>query len=189
MALDEDDPTIEDEGWEDQLTQLLRRIRLNVRFRRGRSLFDEVVYGAKRALLSGEFRTGQFFPSVRDLAKELKIHRNTAHQIVKYLAENDWLETCPRCLTTITKVRGARAGKRLTQRVDQLFWQAQRLGWDLAEVVHAVEQRGRTGNGLKRGRGLSKPRRGGSQFGNDESQVTEIKRDPAYSVLPNNAGL
>lgn len=104
MALDEDDPTIEDEGWEDQLTQLLRRIRLNVRFRRGRSIFDEVVYGAKRALLSGEFRTGQFFPSVRDLAKELKIHRNTAHQIVKYLAENDWLETCPRCLTTITKV-------------------------------------------------------------------------------------
>ena len=183
------DPAIEDEDWEQQLTRLLMRIRLKVRLRRGWSIFDEVVYGAKTALLSGEFRPGEFFPSVRDLAKELKIHRNTAHQIVKYLTETGWLETCPRCLTEIAKVRGARAGKRLTQRVDQLFVEAQRLGWDLAEVVHAVEQRGRSANGLKRRRGLSKPRRGGSQFGNDESQVTEIKRDPASSILPNNVGL
>jgi DNA-binding transcriptional regulator YhcF (GntR family) len=92
---------------------------------------------------------GAILPSVRELAKELKIHRNTAHQIVKYLAENGWLKTCPRALTEITKVGGAPAGERLTHRVDQLVVEARRLGWDLAELVHAVEERGRSRSGLK----------------------------------------
>jgi hypothetical protein len=75
------------------------------------------------------------------------------HQIVKYLAEEGWLKTCPRDVTEIAKVRGARAGKRLRERMDLLFVEAQRLGWDLAEVVYAVEQRGRRRSVLKRRRG------------------------------------
>ena len=64
---------------EESEKQLLMLFRLAVRLRPGRSIFDQVVYVAKKALLSGEFRRGQLFPSVRALATELKIHRNTAH--------------------------------------------------------------------------------------------------------------
>ncbi|MBV8208164.1 MAG: GntR family transcriptional regulator, partial [Acidobacteria bacterium] len=51
---------------------------LNFKLRPGESIFDQVVYAAKKAFLSGEFRPGQAFPSVRTLAAELKIHPFTA---------------------------------------------------------------------------------------------------------------
>jgi DNA-binding transcriptional regulator YhcF (GntR family) len=49
--------------------------------RRGQSIFDQVVFAATKAFLSGEFRPGQAFPSVRTLAAEFKIHPNTAHKV------------------------------------------------------------------------------------------------------------
>lgn len=174
--------------WQAQLKQLLLRIRLNVRLGGGRSVFNEVVYGVKKALLSGEFQPGQYFPSVRALAKELKIHRNTAHQIVKYLAEKGWLETCPGALTEITNVRGAPAGERLTELVDQLVVEARRLGWDLADVVQAVEERGRSRGGLKCRRDRSTRRRDANLPGVAGSQVTEITGVPASSLLQSDPG-
>ena len=38
--------------------------------RPGQSIFDQVVFAATKAFLSGEFRPGQAFPSVRTLAAE-----------------------------------------------------------------------------------------------------------------------
>lgn len=126
---------------EESEKQLLMLFRLAVRLRPGRSIFDQVVYVAKKALLSGEFRRGQLFPSVRALATELKIHRNTAHKVVKHLMEEGWLKTRPRIGTEVAKLPAARAGDLLKQEVEQLFVKAQRMGLDLAEVVHAVEAR------------------------------------------------
>jgi DNA-binding transcriptional regulator YhcF (GntR family) len=60
---------------------------LRFRMRPGESIFDQVVYAAKKAFISGEFQTGQPFPSVRTLAAELKIHPNTAHKVVQYLSK------------------------------------------------------------------------------------------------------
>ena len=48
----------------------------------GQSIFDQVVFAAVKAFISGEFQPGQAFPSVRALAAELKIHPNTAHKVV-----------------------------------------------------------------------------------------------------------
>ena len=43
----------------------------------GQSIFDQVVFAAIRAFVSGEYRPGQPFPSVRQLAADLKINPNT----------------------------------------------------------------------------------------------------------------
>ncbi|MDB5973941.1 MAG: hypothetical protein JWR07_701, partial [Nevskia sp.] len=37
----------------------------------GQSIFDQVVFAAVKAFISGEFQPGQPFPSVRALAAEL----------------------------------------------------------------------------------------------------------------------
>src|SRR5438105_13609189 len=51
-------------------------------FQPGISIYEQVVYAAKKALISGQMRPGEPFPSVRSLSKALKINPNTAHKVV-----------------------------------------------------------------------------------------------------------
>jgi GntR family transcriptional regulator len=110
--------------------------------RPGESIFDQVVYAAKKAFISGEFQPGQPFPSVRNLAAELKIHPNTAHKAVQYLIQERWLEARPGIGTVVAEPPEARPGDRqklLKQEVEQLVVEAKRVGVDLADVVRAIE--------------------------------------------------
>jgi len=110
--------------------------------RPGQSIFDQVVFAAQKAFISGEFRPGQAFPSVRALAAELKIHPNTAHKVVQHLIQERWLEVRPGIGTVVGEPPEARAGdkrKLLRQEVEQLVVEAKRVGVELAEIVEAIE--------------------------------------------------
>jgi GntR family transcriptional regulator len=110
--------------------------------RPGESIFDQVVYAAKKAFISGEYQPGQPFPSVRTLAAELKIHPNTAHKVVQFLIQERWLEVRQGVGTVVAKLPEARAGDRkklLQQEVEQLVVEAKRVGVDLNEVLQAIE--------------------------------------------------
>jgi GntR family transcriptional regulator len=110
--------------------------------RPGQSIFDQVVFAATKAFVSGEFRPGQAFPSVRMLAAEFKIHPNTAHKVVQHLIQERWLEARPGIGTVVAELPEARAGDRkrfLRQEVEQLVVEAMRVGLGLPEVVEAVE--------------------------------------------------
>ena len=110
--------------------------------RPGQSIFDQVVYAAKKAFVGGEFRPGQPFPSVRTLAAELKIHPNTAHKVVQHLIQERFLEARPGIGTVVAELPEARAGDRkrlLQQEVEQLVVEAKRVGLELEELVDAVE--------------------------------------------------
>ena len=109
--------------------------------RPGQSIFDQVVYAAKKAFISGEFSPGQAFPSVRTLAAELKIHPNTAHRVVQHLIQERWLEARPGVGTTVAKPPSASAAdrKRLLQsEVEQLVVEAKRVGLEAEDIVEAV---------------------------------------------------
>jgi GntR family transcriptional regulator len=110
--------------------------------RPGQSIFDQVIYAAKKAFLSGELAPGQPFPSVRTLAAELKIHPNTAHKAVQHLIQERWLEARPGVGTVVAEPPAARAGdrKRLLQNeVEQLVVEAMRVGLDMEGLVEAVQ--------------------------------------------------
>ena len=112
--------------------------------RPGVSIFDQVVFAATKAFVSGEFQPGQPFPSVRALASELKIHPNTAHKVVQHLIQERWLDVQPGIGTVVAARPAARAGDRhrlLQQEVEQLVVEALRVGVDLEEVVDAIETR------------------------------------------------
>jgi GntR family transcriptional regulator len=107
----------------------------------GESIFDQVVFAAKKAFVSGEYRPGQVFPSVRTMAAELKIHPNTAHKIIQYLIHEGWLEAHPGIGTVVANPPEARRADRkrlLQQEVEQLVVEAKRVGLQLDEVVEAV---------------------------------------------------
>ena len=115
---------------------------MNITLRPGQSIFDQVVFAAKKAFVSGEYQPGQGFPSVRALAADLKIHPNTAHKVVQHLIQERWLEAIPGVGTVVAKPPEARQGDKkrlLQQEVEQLVVEAKRVGADLQDVVEAIE--------------------------------------------------
>ena len=136
-------------------------IPFRVEFRPGVSLFEQVVYAAKRAMISGQMRPGDAFPSVRLLSKELKINPNTAHKIVTHLVMTGLLETQPGIGTVVAKLPEATKAERaqlLEREVERLVVEAKRLGVDLEDVSAAVAAHWKRLGG---GRGRAEPERGG----------------------------
>jgi GntR family transcriptional regulator len=108
----------------------------------GESIFDQLVFAAKKAFVSGELQPGQSFPSVRSLAAEFKIHPNTAHRVVQHLIQERWLEARPGIGTVVAEMPEPRPGdrKRLLRReVEQLVVEAKRLELDIDDVTQAIE--------------------------------------------------
>ncbi len=117
----------------------------HIRFtlRPGKPIVEQVIFAVQRALLSGEYRPGQAFPSVRTLAAELKIHPNTAHKVVQRLIQERWLEAHPGIGTVVAELPKARAGDRqrlLQEQVEQLVVEGKRVGVRLQDLVEAVSK-------------------------------------------------
>jgi len=108
----------------------------------GESIFDQLVFAAKKAFICGEFLPGHAFPSVRSLASEFKIHPNTAHKVIQHLIQERWLEVRPGIGTMVAEIPEPRPGDRrrlLGREVEQLVVEAKRLELDIDDVVQAIQ--------------------------------------------------
>lgn len=116
-------------------------IPFRVAFRPGASLYEQVVYAAKKALVSGQLRPGDPFPSVRTLSTELRINPNTAHKVVTQLLNEGLLEVRAGTGTVIAEPPGSSAAQRarlLANEVEQLVVEAKKLGMSLNDVTGAL---------------------------------------------------
>lgn len=116
------------------------------------SIFDEVVFAATKAILSGVLKPGDPFPSVRSMASDLKIHPNTAHKVIQHLIQERWLIASPGRGTTVATAPKARSGDRqrlLNQDIEQLVVEARRVGADLDEVLRSIESHWKSLDTLK----------------------------------------
>lgn len=112
-------------------------------FRPGSSLYEQVVYAAKKALVSGQLRPGDPFPSVRTLSAELKINPNTAHKVITHLLNDGLLEVMPGTGTVVARPPHSTAAERtrlLENEVEQLVVEAKKLGMPLRQVTGAIEE-------------------------------------------------
>ncbi len=112
-----------------------------VTFRAGASIFEQVVYAAIKAMVSGQLRPGDPFPSVRTLSKELKINPNTAHKIVAYLVNEGLLETRPGIGTVVAVLPDSTRKERtqlLGHEIEELVVEAKRLGIELEEMLASI---------------------------------------------------
>ena len=110
-------------------------------FEPGVALSEQVVYAAKKAVIAGQLRPGDAFPSVRALSKELKINPNTAHKVVSQLVAEGLIEVRPGLGTFVAERINSTAAERgnlLTKELEQLVVEAKKLGLDLEEVTKAV---------------------------------------------------
>ena len=105
------------------------------------ALYEQVVYAAKKAIVSGRILPGQAFPSVRTLSVELKINPNTAHKVVTHLIEQGLLEARPGAGTFVAEHPGPPAGEKsrlINQEAEKLVVEAMHMGLSLAEVTTSV---------------------------------------------------
>lgn len=116
-------------------------IPFRVRFEPGTPIWEQVVYAAKKALVVGQMRPGDPFPSVRTLSKTLKINPNTAHKVVSHLVSEGLIEVRPGMGTLVAPPpapsRKAR-GNLLSKELEHLVVEARKLGLGLADVTDAI---------------------------------------------------
>ncbi len=114
-----------------------RVLPFRVHFRPGLSLYEQVVYAAKKAVICGQLHPGDVFPSVRTLSKELKINPNTAHKVVAQLVTAGLIETRPGIGTVVAQLPPSSAAERtelLGNEIEQLVVEAKKLGIDLEDM-------------------------------------------------------
>jgi GntR family transcriptional regulator len=113
-------------------------IPFRVEFRAGASLFEQIVYASKKAMVAGQLRPGDPYPSVRILSKELKINPNTAHKVVAYLVNEGLLESRPGIGTVVAEMPNSSRKERtqlLGREMEELVVEAKRLGIELDEML------------------------------------------------------
>lgn len=112
-------------------------------FEPGSPIYEQVVYAAKKAIVSGQMRPGDPFPSVRELSKALKINPNTAHKVVTQLVSEGLIEVHSGRGTLVSERAVTNAADRtrlLKKEIEQLVVEAIKLGLDLDELSVAVER-------------------------------------------------
>jgi len=109
--------------------------------RSGTAICDQVVYAAKKAIVSGQICAGHRFPSVRALSKALKINPNTAHKVVGFLVAEGLLKVRPGIGTVVANLRGSTTTDRnhlLRGDLERIVVDARQLGLGLDEVAEAL---------------------------------------------------
>ena len=115
----------------------------SVTVRSGRPVQEQVVFAVTRAIVRGQLRAGDDFPSVRLLSQELGINPNTAQKIVSALVEQGLLETRPGIGTSVADWRPrATPAKRasISARIERLVVQAKEAGLDLPALLDAIRR-------------------------------------------------
>ena len=109
----------------------------------GEPVHDQVVFAVQKAVLAGQLRIGDPFPSVRALSQALRINPNTAHRVVQTLVTRGVLAVRPGIGTFVGDgAEGSRAERHalLDTDVERLAVEACRLGLSLEEVSVALER-------------------------------------------------
>jgi GntR family transcriptional regulator len=112
-------------------------------FEPGIPVHEQATFAAKKAMMSGQLRPGDPFPSVRALSKALKINPNTAHKVITQLTLEGLLEVRPGIGTVVARrPASSRADRRrlLRREVEQLTVEAKKLGLSLEELQTSVAE-------------------------------------------------
>jgi len=111
--------------------------------RPGVPISEQAVYAATRAIVAGQLRAGDPFPSVRTLSRELKINPNTAHKVIAQLLNDGLLESRPGIGTVVAELPRSSAAQRtdlLGPQIEELVVEAKRLSIDLDDMTAAISR-------------------------------------------------
>ena len=119
---------------------------LHLDFKSGVPVYLQLVQQVQSAVAAGRMRSGDALPSVRALAEELRINRNTAAKVYSELESLGVIEARPGsgCFIRVaaaSPLRRAVRSERLAGLLDALIVQAHHLQIDDARLRDLLEER------------------------------------------------
>jgi len=124
----------------------------SIELKPGLPIAEQVVFAVKKAVVAGQLKPGQAFPSVRVVSQELKINPNTAHKIVAALVAEGVLVTTPAVGSVVAEHAAGDRAERAALLVDELervVVEARKLGLTLDEVSAGLSTQWRKLGGKK----------------------------------------
>lgn len=102
---------------------------------------EQILFAVKKAVVAGQLKPGDKFPSVRVLSQELRINPNTAHKVVAALVAEGVLVTTPAVGSIVAAPEAG--GKReraelLGADLEKVVVEAKKLGLSLDDVHAAL---------------------------------------------------
>ncbi len=107
----------------------------------GLPVAEQILFAVKKAVVAGQLRPGDRFPSVRVLSQELRVNPNTAHKVVAALVAEGVLVTTPAVGSVVAEREAGGRKERaelLGAEVERLVVEARKLGLALDDVQAAV---------------------------------------------------
>jgi GntR family transcriptional regulator len=118
---------------------------IQINFKSGKPVYLQVVDQIKAAVASGSLRPGEPLPTIRPLAEELRLNRNTIAKAYAELENQDVIETLPGkgCFvkSNASPLKKDIRLKLLTEEVDAVIVQAHHLQVPAGEFLHLVRDR------------------------------------------------
>jgi GntR family transcriptional regulator len=116
-----------------------------INFKSGKPIYLQLVDQVKAAAASGALRPGEALPSIRPLAEELRINRNTVAKAYSELENLGVVETQPGRGCFLKENNGAMRKdvrrKLLIAEIDQTLVQAHHLQVSRKELLELVQER------------------------------------------------
>ena len=109
----------------------------SIELRPGLPVAEQILFAVKKAVVGGQLRPGDKFPSVRVLSQELRVNPNTAHKVIAALVNEGVLVTTPAIGSIVAeRAMGGRQEKAdlLGDDLERVVVEAKKLGLTLAEV-------------------------------------------------------
>jgi GntR family transcriptional regulator len=113
----------------------------SIELRLGLPVAEQILFAVKKAVVAGQLKPGDKFPSVRVLSQELRVNPNTAHKVVAALVTEGVLVTTPAVGSVVAAPEAGGKKERaelLGVEVERLVVEAKKLGLDLDNVQSAV---------------------------------------------------
>lgn len=112
-----------------------------VELKPGLPVAEQILFSVKRAVVAGQLKPGDKFPSVRVLSQELRINPNTAHKVVAALVSEGVLVTTPAVGSVVAAPEAGGRRERaelLGADLEKLVVEAKKLGLPLEDVQTAL---------------------------------------------------
>jgi len=118
---------------------------LQINYKSGKPVYLQVVDQIKAAAASGALQTGEPLPSIRPLAEELRVNRNTVAKAYTELESQGVIETIPGkgcfILPNNSPLKKDVRRKLLIEEIDQVIVQAHHLQVPAGEFLSLVRER------------------------------------------------
>ena len=114
-----------------------------ITLKRGTPVYEQVLYAAKKSMVSGQLKPGDAFPSVRSISKELKVNPNTIQKAIAILKREGFLEIQPGVGTIVSHPshpKPEEQSKLLGLEMEALVLRAKELDIDREALIKALRK-------------------------------------------------